>query len=254
MAIDSTSNAVVTASCTTGDRGVDARHQAGYRTVGETYFFREPASLDLIRTHVLPALMQAQRDAGRRLRLWSAGCSTGEEAYTLAMLLEFAIPDLADWEISLLATDGDMRALQMAQQGAYSEWSFRAVPQHIRQRFFMKRSDGLLEVMPRLRDRVHFAALDLAADAYPSDRAGDVLDLILCRNVLTYYPSAQAVRIMQRLGQALRPGGWLVLGAAEQPPAALARVCADSAAPADPGTASLIEVMFASATLYRKAI
>lgn len=95
---------------------------ASHLTVGETYFFRAPELLDALREHVLPMLVR-ERAGSRRLRLWSAGCCTGEEPYTLAMLLRESIPDIDAWQVSILATDVNPRFLHKARQGIYGEWS-----------------------------------------------------------------------------------------------------------------------------------
>lgn len=98
---------------------------ASHLTVGETYFFREKPAFEILEQCVLPDLIDARRKTGRRLRFWSAGCSTGEEPYSLAILLDQLIPDLKDWNITILATDINTVALRKADEGIYSDWSFR---------------------------------------------------------------------------------------------------------------------------------
>src|SRR6185369_3291595 len=115
---------------------------AGHLTIGETYFFREQSSFDILENSILPDLIASRRGRGQRLRIWSAGCSTGEEAYSLAILLSRLIPDQREWQITILATDINSSALGKAVQGVYSDWSFRGVPQWIRQRYFKKTHDG----------------------------------------------------------------------------------------------------------------
>jgi chemotaxis protein methyltransferase CheR len=188
-------------------------------TVGETYFFRDPASFEALRRHVLPELARAKESlAGseRSLRIWSAGCSTGEEAYTLAMVLELAIADLDRWNVTLLATDVNRRALLAAERGVYREWSFRGVPEDMRRRFFRARSDGLTEVVPHVRRRVSFAYLNLSEGAYPSTLNNtNEMDLIICRNVLMYFTPERAAQAIGRLERSLSNGGWLALAPAE---------------------------------------
>jgi chemotaxis protein methyltransferase CheR len=187
--------------------------------VGETYFFRDPASFEALRRHVLPELARAKESlAGceRSLRIWSAGCSTGEEAYTLAMVLELAIADLDRWNVTLLATDVNRRALLAAEQGVYREWSFRGVPEDMRRRFFRARSDGLTEVVPHVRRRVSFAYLNLSEGAYPSTLNNtNEMDLIICRNVLMYFTPERAAQVIGGLERSLSNGGWLALAPAE---------------------------------------
>lgn len=196
----------------------------GAAAIGETYFFRDRAQIDALRLHVLPELI-AQRRAQQRpsLRLWSAGCSTGEEPYTLAMLLHELLPDLAQWHITLLATDLNTRSLDRAANGVYRPWSFRAeTPADVRTRWFRDSADGL-RIDPALRRMVTFAPLNLASDDDPALLNAAGMDLILCRNVLIYFDAPGAARAVGRLSDALAPQGWLMLGHAEagsliQPP------------------------------------
>jgi chemotaxis protein methyltransferase CheR len=183
-------------------------------TVHESHFFRSSAQFDALRSEVLPDLIAA-RSASRRLRVWSAGCAGGEEPYSVAILLEQLLPKIADWDVLVLATDLSAAALETAKRGLYRRWSFREVPPEIERRYFEDREGGL-EVVSRIRDRVRFARLNLAADRYPSLLSNTVdMDLVLCRNVLIYFGAAQARRVLGRLGAALAVGGWLVLGQAE---------------------------------------
>lgn len=190
---------------------------ANHLVCGESYFFREPATFDLLRHRALLQLMDRERRTGRRtLRFWSAGCATGEEPYSLAMLLEMAIPDLDAWDVRILATDINADFLQAAERGLYRDWSFRGVPQAVKERFFHRRADERFEIAPRLRERVTFSHLNLAADtvALPSGMSAAV-DVILCRNVLMYFERHAAHRVVQHLAGALDAGGWLAVGASE---------------------------------------
>ena len=123
---------------------------ASHLTVGETYFFREKKSLAVLENHILPELIRSRRERGRRLRIWSAGCASGEEAYTLAILLHRAIADLKDWQIHILATDINPKALQKATRGLYGKWSFRDTPPEIMERYFVRR-DRVHEILPHLK-------------------------------------------------------------------------------------------------------
>src|SRR6266540_3023087 len=132
--------------------------------VNETYFFRDANQVEALERHILPQLI-ASHQPERRLRLWSAGCSTGEEAYTLAILLDSLLPDVRHWDVLILATDVNGRSLERASQGVYGEWSFRGVPSAVRAKYFA-RSGGRYEVAPRLREMVTFAELNLVEDRY----------------------------------------------------------------------------------------
>ncbi|GJI93112.1 protein-glutamate O-methyltransferase CheR [Duganella hordei] len=184
---------------------------ARHLTIGETYFFREPELFDTLERDVLPPLIAARRAAGKTLRVWSAGCCTGEELYSLAILLHRLIPDLADWRVTLLGTDINPQFLRKAEQGVYRDWSFRNVPDWIRRCYF----DGGT-IAPVLRQGVRFDYLNLATGAFPGPDSGTPpMDLILCRNVLMYFAPACAARTVLRLRDALAGDGWLAVGVAE---------------------------------------
>ncbi|MBI3912319.1 MAG: chemotaxis protein CheR, partial [Armatimonadetes bacterium] len=195
----------------------DLMRFASYLVVGETYFFRDGPCFEALEQRVLPSLIADRRSAGiRRLRLWSAGCATGEEAYSLAILLDRLLPDWSDWSLTLLATDVNPEALDKARQGRYGEWSFRNTPQWVRDRYFQPRGAHTFQVVPRIRQAVTLAPLNLAEDCYPSAVTRTTgMDLILCRNVLMYFAREAQRATVRRLQRALVPGGWLVVSPSE---------------------------------------
>ncbi len=189
---------------------------ASHLTIGETYFFREPQSFDLLGERVLPELIAARRGGVRSLRFWSAGCATGEEPYSLAILLHRLLPDLPDWHVTILATDINPGFLQKAAAGVYSEWSFRGTPAWLREQYFTRVADGRWELLPQVRKLVSFACLNLAKDVYPSLVTNtNAMDLILCRNVLMYFKTDVAAEVIQRFHRALVDGGWLSVSPAD---------------------------------------
>jgi chemotaxis protein methyltransferase CheR len=185
-------------------------------TVGETYFFREPAQFAFLRREVLPALRRRGR-AG--VRAWSAGCASGEEAYSLAILFEEE--GFGDRSF-LLATDLSAAALERARRASYGPWSLRGSGAEIARPYL--RPDGeRLVVAERLRQRVTFAPLNLAAETYPSaDTEAWAMDVVLCRNVLIYFDGDTVRSVARRLFDTLAPGGWLFTGASDPPLAAFA--------------------------------
>lgn len=211
-------------------------------TVGETYFFREKRSLDVFETQIIPGLLTARMAASRPLRIWCAGCSTGEEAYSIAMLLDRIIPGPEQSAVSILATDINSMALSKAREGLYGEWSFRETPDWIRTRYFTQVTRAHYEIHPDIRSRVHFSYLNLVDDVYPSlTNHTQAVDVIFCRNVLMYFTQAQAKKVINQFHDALIEGGWLIVGAVETsqtqfaryaaagfPGAAIYRKCADS--------------------------
>ncbi|MEW5928744.1 MAG: protein-glutamate O-methyltransferase CheR, partial [Gemmatimonadota bacterium] len=182
-------------------------------SVGETYFFREPDQLAFLRDTVLPGL--AARDGG--LRAWSAACATGEEAYTLAMLLG----DAGCSGFRVLGTDVVRTRLAAAGQATYRRWSLRGVPDEAVGRWFRREGDRF-RVRDGVRASVGFAPLNLAAPRRAYVAAGAWgMDLVLCRNVLIYLDDATTRHVAARLLESLAPDGWLFLGASDPPLAGL---------------------------------
>ena len=211
---------------------------ASHLSVGETYFFREKQSLEILGEQILPQLLQSRREHERRLRVWCAGCSTGEEAYTIAILLERLIPDIKTWNITILATDFNPKFLRKAAQGVYGEWSFRSAPGWLRERYFTNGKDGRFEVLSRLRKMVTFSYLNFSDDIYPSlSNNTSAMDIIFCRNVLMYFSEQRAKQVADNFHRALVDGGWLIVSPVETSNALFP---------------SFTPVEFPGATLYRK--
>lgn len=189
---------------------------ASHLTVGETYFFREKKSFDILEEQVFPELIRLHRGNDKRLRIWSAGCCTGEEPYSVAMLLDRIIPDLADWNVTILATDINPRFLEIASTGLYGEWSFRAIPPGIKERYFSQLPAGRMQIAPRIRRMVTFSFINLAEDAYPSlVNNTNAMDVVLCRNVLMYFTQEHAARVVENLQGSLVENGWLLVAPCE---------------------------------------
>jgi chemotaxis protein methyltransferase CheR len=183
----------------------------------ETYFFRTSPHFDALRNYVLPELMQGKRSQGKKtLRIWSAGCSTGEEPYSIAILLADAFPDLRDWEITILATDIDLDALERAQEGVYRRWSFRGVELDVIKKHFYPMKEECYHVDDRIRSLVTFRTLNLKSDPYPSllNRTTEQ-DVILCRNVTIYFRPETNQKIIHSFYDCLNEGGFLLTGAVE---------------------------------------
>ena len=184
-------------------------------TVGETYFFREKNVLDAFEYLVLSEWIRTRRGADRRLRIWSAGCASGEEPYTIAMMLKMLLPDLKDWNISLLATDINPHFLEKAMKGVFTSWSFRDVPERINRQFFIKREAGF-EILPEIKEMVTFSYLNLMKDDYPSLLNNtNAMDVIFCRNVLMYFSSENIKTVVQKFHRCLTEGALLVVSQTE---------------------------------------
>ncbi|HVT04542.1 MAG TPA: CheR family methyltransferase [Thermoanaerobaculia bacterium] len=189
---------------------------ASHLTIGETYFFRDNQTLDALRDEILPALIRARRGREQRLRLWSAACCSGEEAYTLAILVHQLLPDLQDWRVTITATDINPRVLRKAVTGTYGEWSFRDAPVWLKQRYFNRTANGRFTIIPDIRKMVTFAHLNLVEDVYPSLATDtNAMDIIFCRNVLMYFTAPHVRRVIGNLHHSLVKGGWLAVSPSE---------------------------------------
>ncbi|MGZ8945141.1 MAG: CheR family methyltransferase [Methylococcaceae bacterium] len=181
-------------------------------TTGETYFFRDHGQIELLSQHILPELIERNR-AERRLRIWSAGCSSGEEPYSLAMLLDELDEDLSNWQVLILGTDINPEAIVKARQGHYSDWSFRQVSEHYRQHYFqLIKTNWALK--SHIRQRVNFRQLNLVTEPFPN---ADIcqMDLILCRNVFIYFEAGMVSQIANKITATLVEGGYLMTGHGE---------------------------------------
>ncbi len=189
---------------------------AKHLTIGETYFFRTKKLFGTLEKSILSKLIRSRRRNGRHLRIWSAGCSSGEEPYSAAILLSKMIPDLQDWNITILATDINPCALQKAADAVYGPWSFRDVQPEIKDAFFKRRRDGRFDLLPRIREMVTFSYLNLVEDAYPSPANNtNAVDIIFCRNVLMYLVPELAGKVVRNFHRSLVDGGFLIVSPSE---------------------------------------
>jgi chemotaxis protein methyltransferase CheR len=184
-------------------------------TVGESFFFRDAAQMDFLRSEFLPALIR-RRQGHRSLRVWSAAVAAGQELYSVAMLLRELLPDIDSWNLHLRGTDINLQALRSAVEGRYPEWSMRAVDPQQRARHFIEDPGGGARVRPELQGLARFSVLNLAGEGFPS-MADDLhsFDLILCRNVFIYFDQQRVHEILARIVRCLAPGGVLMLGASD---------------------------------------
>jgi chemotaxis protein methyltransferase CheR len=177
-------------------------------TIGETYFARIPPQIRALQELVLPALL-ARGD--RRIRIWSAGCSTGEEPYTLALLLaKLLAAGGLGWDVRIIGTDINSRALAIAREGRYGRRSVSMLADEDLARYFIRDGNGW-RVGDELRRFVEFRQHNLATESSPEQR----LDLVLCRNVLIYFDRPKMLEVIDAIHRALLPGGWLLLGHSE---------------------------------------
>jgi len=181
-------------------------------TINVTSFFRDEIAFKALERVVWPALLYNNTEKWKGLQIWSAGCATGAEPYSIAMLLlELSDGDIGKGEITILATDIDVRALQRAREGVFAPKEVEGIRPVWRAKYFAPKSDGF-RVQPVLRQLVTFAAHNLVSD--PPYRG---LDLVVCRNVLIYFTPELQTRVLKGFHEGLKEGGGLLLGKAEVP-------------------------------------
>jgi chemotaxis protein methyltransferase CheR len=191
-------------------------------TTGESYFLRDRGQIDILEHQLLPELIRQKREVclnstGRKpsLRIWSAGCSTGEEVYTLATIIKTLLPDWQYWNLSILGTDLNPEAIERAQRGIYKRWSFRQTPPEFQRQHFREHAEGW-EVERSLRKMVLFQPMNLLQSKSWSENPHlQEIDLILCRNVFIYFKHDAIAAILKQFYTALNPNGYLITGHSE---------------------------------------
>jgi chemotaxis protein methyltransferase CheR len=193
------------------DRQDEIAEMVDVLTTNETYFFREQRQLDAFSTEILPELA-GKRASSRHLVIWSAGCSTGEEPYTLAMLID-ACALFREWRVEIIGTDISQRVLKTARRGIFTPSAFRTTPPAQRERYFTPTGEGKFAICEPIRAMVQFGNLNLL-----DDRGLGLIpqcDLIMCRNVIIYFDLEAKTKVMEYFFRKLRPGGYLLLGHSE---------------------------------------
>ena len=178
-----------------------------------TYFNREKDHFDFFYQTALPTVVKRLRQQNRKdLRIWCAGCSTGEEPYTLLMLMaEFLGQDYRNWDAGILATDISERVLSVARSGIYPEDRVRQVPEQLR-KYFVKRQDGQSAIRDDLRREATFRRFNLMNNQFPFKKP---FQIIFCRNVMIYFDQPTRDALVRRFYQATEPGGYLFIGHSE---------------------------------------
>lgn len=179
-------------------------------TTNETYFFREDFQLRAFASELLP-MFAAKNKSRKRLTIWSAGCSTGEEVYTIAILVQQA-SFFADWDVKVFGSDISKRCVSTARRGVYGAASFRVTPPDVRRAWFVDRADGA-HVVERVRAMCHFGQMNLLDEE--KARLFGRVDMIFCRNVLIYFDAHARRRVIDIFQDRLYPGGVLLLGHSE---------------------------------------
>ncbi len=184
-------------------------------TIGETCLFRSPPQLEALRKVILPEIVgEKTKQITKRLRIWSAGCSTGEEAYTLAMnMIEESPLLLKDWTVEILATDLNDHSVETAKAGIYGDYALRCTPDHFKRKYFLAVGDKKLQVQPEVKKLITFSRLNLQDDSRMLFMKG--MDLIFCCNVLIYFDGPSKSKVINHYFTNLNFGGYFFLGTSE---------------------------------------
>ncbi|CAN2043558.1 chemotaxis protein methyltransferase CheR [Candidatus Magnetomoraceae bacterium gMMP-1] len=185
-------------------------------TIGETYFLRDKNIFKAFEKYILPELMRLRIEK-KNLKIWTAGCCTGEEPYSVAMVIDKLMPVRHNWDITILASDINRRFLKKARNGIYTQWSFRNVPEKIKEKYF-KKSDNFFEISYHIKTMVEFFHHNLIDGNYPSsfNNIND-MDAIFCRNVLMYFSQNLRIKVIDCLARSLVTGGYLIINPGEAP-------------------------------------
>jgi chemotaxis protein methyltransferase CheR len=196
-------------------REAELRQLLNEITIGETCLFRSQPQLDALRKVILPEMVNDKsKQVIRRLRIWSAGCSTGEEPYTLAMnLMEERNGLLKGWTIEIMATDLNDRSVEAAKAGIYGDYALRNTSEYFRKKYFLPTEEKKLQVRPEVKKLISFSRLNLQDDSRMLFMKG--LDLVLCCNVLIYFDEASKSRVINHFFSNLNFGGYFFLGTSE---------------------------------------
>ena len=191
-------------------------HMLDAVTTNKTDFFREPRHFDILTQTVLPELVSLRGSGGRRkFTLWSAGCSTGAEPYTLAMVLHEFASSCDYFDYVILATDISTKVLAKARDAIYTENEVRPIPLPLKKKYLLrskKRAQGLVRLVPEIRSKVAFRRLNFMDQDYA---IADAMDMVFCRNVIIYFDRPTQQLVLSRLCRHLRPGGYLFMGHSE---------------------------------------
>lgn len=180
----------------------------------ETYFFRDTDQFNLLKYQILPELIQRKQHS-KLIRVCSAGCSSGEEPYSLAILLKELLPNPDEWNLTILGIDINQEVLQKAQIGVYRPWSFRRVEEKIVQQYFQL-VNHQYHINESIKQMVKFQPCNLVQELFPRPKSElQDLDLILCRNVFIYFQPSAIADVLQKFYKALQPLGYLITGHAE---------------------------------------
>ncbi len=192
-------------------------------SIGETYFFREKTALNIFEQHILQKLIQSRKSGKKKLKIWCAACSSGEEPYTLAIIISRHLLDFRDWDISIIGTDINKDLLKKARNGIYRDWSFRDTDENIKKQYFVKIKEGQYQISPDIKRMATFSHINLVKSPFHNSPYAansilnntDGIDVIFCRNVFIYFTPQQIDNVVNKLYGSLVDGGYLIVSPTE---------------------------------------
>lgn len=191
---------------------------AKHLTIGETYFFRDKQLFSMLREEIFPEIIRRRQHRGKKIRVWSTACATGEEPYSIAILLNEMVPKHEGWNIEIIASDINPAFLKKAKEARYKAWSFRSMNKEVVEKNFHPGAHGEFTLIPAIASLVQFYNINLIGDAYGSlNPFFSGFDLILCNNVLIYFSKEQVSATITRLVSSLADEGWFSVSAVEVP-------------------------------------
>ncbi|HIJ58992.1 MAG TPA: hypothetical protein HPP56_00030 [Nitrospirae bacterium] len=184
---------------------------AQYLTVGETFFMRDMKSFQILQDNIIPEIVRDKKNLSHKeINILSAGCSTGEEPYSIAIIIDKLSSILKGWDIKIMAFDINSASLDKAKSGIYKEWSFRGAPEWLKKEHFVEIKKGLYEISPKLKRFVEFYQFNLASESDRQSKKLCLYDVIFCRNVIMYFNEALRTKVLDFLTNLLFVNGWLI--------------------------------------------
>jgi chemotaxis protein methyltransferase CheR len=189
---------------------------ASYLTIGETYFLRDKNMFQILKDTIIRGMIDADHSTGKTISFLSAGCATGEEPYSIAILMHHMSPVLRDWKINIIGTDINANFLEKARQGFYTRWSLRETPEQIVKNCFVQTDANRFELLPHIKRMVKFFHLNLMEPDYTKSlNIRGEIDVVLCRNVLMYFDDTKRRQVIENLIKLISMDGWFITGPAE---------------------------------------
>jgi len=187
-----------------------------FLTIGETYFFRDKAVFQALKDEIFRGLLTQSPPEKKHVHIWSAGCASGEEPYSIAILMDQMSAAFRGWTVNILGTDINDNLLEKAKKGVYTNWSFRDTPDIILKKYFIPQKDNSFKLKAEIKNRVKFYKLNLMETDYsPYLSEYSPFDIVFCRNVIMYFRPDTQKQVVVRIGRYIKQDGWLITSPAE---------------------------------------